>query len=297
MVFMREDKMVVLAFITKDSHTKMKRAPVSLVEVLNSTLQIPYHYVILVDDSQDETSKIFEEWCLENGKKLQVAKGAGTRAMARQKAIDLFLEGYSDEWFMFVDDDVILTSGWWKEAEPHTSENKVGLIWGVNWDGYPERPRWLKALGIDYREYLVGEFFRRGGTHDIMLRREAIKGIQIPSELHVFEDWYILRHVQKQDFEVRILDTGVIHYNPWSDLSHETLRLMGYLACKYGVEDTRLWYRLYRLVRSVAGLPLNLYQSVKGFGFKEGIPRGWRRWRDKVLYRIYMLAAKPMKEK
>jgi len=58
----------ILAFITRNSYSKMLKAPVSFLEVLESTLQVPYKHIILVDDSMDETRKVFKEWCSKHGK-------------------------------------------------------------------------------------------------------------------------------------------------------------------------------------------------------------------------------------
>jgi len=113
-------RMVVLSLITRNSYSKMQKAPVSLEDVLDSTLQIPYKQIILVDDSVDETRNLFRRWCDEHGKELIVSSSKlyghhrPTRATARQTAIDIFLENFSDDWLMFVDDDVVLNPGWWE---------------------------------------------------------------------------------------------------------------------------------------------------------------------------------------
>jgi len=285
----------VLAFITRNSYSKMQKAPVSLIDVLNSTLQIPYTDIILVDDSDDETRSVFGGWCDEHGKNLLVSGsktygyGRATRATARQTAIDLFLKNFSDEWLMFVDDDVILNEGWWNEAKKHMENPKNGIIWGINFDATSERHVYLKALGVDLVKFLIKEFYRRGGTHDTLLRRDAIRGIKIPSDLHVFEDWFILRYVQQRGYDAAIVKAGVTHYNPEWDYSIKAMREMAYLAKKYGVEPSTLKYGLYRLVRSMASIIPTTYASVKGFGVKEGLIRAYYRWRLKVFYRIFFL--------
>jgi len=289
--------MVILSFITRNSYTKMQKAPVSLEDVLISTLQIPYKQIILVDDSTDETRDFFCRWCDEYDKELLVSSSRlygyhkPTRATARQTAIDLFFENFSDSWLMFVDDDVVLNPGWWSEAEDYMNGDDVGLIWGLNFDVTSDRHTYLKALGIDYVNYLIKEFFRRGGTHDTMVRREALEGIRIPPDLHVFEDWYILRYVQSKGYKIGIVKAGVTHYNPEWNYSREAIKEMAKLAKKYGVEPTTIRYGLYRLFRSLASIVPTTYASVKGFGLKEGLKRAYHRWRLKVLYRIYFLTA------
>ena len=281
---------VVLAFITKNSATKLAKTSITLFDVLKSTLQIPYRSIILVDASTDETVDYFRKFCDEYGKELVLVRGGRTRGEARQIAIDIFLNNFTQEWLMFVDDDVILNPGWWSEAEPHTKNPRVGIIWGVNYDHSPERARYLKILGVDYVQYLVKEFFHRGGTHDTMLRREAIKDIKIPPELHYYEDGYILRHVLNKGYEARIVYTGCTHYNPWTEehLNKNELRRMAYLAKKYGFEQPS-WKRLFRSLLSF--IP-HLVTGTKTYGLVGGIRYAYRRWKAKVLFRWYLLTTK-----
>ena len=152
---------IVLSFITKNSASKLSQTPITLFDVLKSTLQIPYKTIILVDNSSDNTPDYFKKVCEEHGKELILIRGGRTRGEARQIAIDTFLNNFKEKWLMFVDDDVVLNPGWWTEAEPYTREPKVGIIWGVNYDSSPERARYLKVLKIDYVQYLVKEFFHR----------------------------------------------------------------------------------------------------------------------------------------
>jgi len=276
--------LVVLSLITRNSCSKLKHTPITLVDVLNSVLQIPFKSLILVDDSIDETPEVIANWCSANNKEVLIYKGAGNRAIARQLSISKFVSNFSEEWLMFVDDDVIVNPGWWEEASSYVKESDVGLIWGLNYDGYKERIMWLKLLGVNYVNYLIREFYRRGGTHDTMIRRYVLKNLQIPQDLHVFEDWYILNHVLKRGFKVKIVKAGVTHYNPWLLPAMGDIRLMAHLARKYGVEGPSA----VRLAKSLAGLPLNLYVGVKGFGIKNGLSRGVRRWLTKVAYRVLL---------
>ena len=107
-----------------------------------------------MDDSTDETRSFFRMLCDDHDKELMVSGSRlyghhrHTRATARQTAIDIFLENFNDDWMMFVDDDVVLNLGWWDwEREIGALEDPaVGEVWGINWDGSPERERFLKAL-------------------------------------------------------------------------------------------------------------------------------------------------------
>lgn len=289
---------IVLALITMNSYSKMKKAPVSFVKVLNSTLQIPYKHIILVDDSTDETRGVFKDWCLKHQKEF-IVRGSSlfgyfkpTRATARQTAIDIFLNNFREDWLLFIDDDVIINNGWWEEAKEFINKLNIGLVWGINFDSLAVRREYLKVLNIDYVKFLIDEFYRRGGMHDTLLRREAIRSIRIPPDLHVFEDWYILKHVQKQKYEVGIIKAGVVHYNPEWNYSKKSIREMACLSKKYGLEPTDLKYGIYRLLRSLLSIVPTSHVSIRAFGLEKGLKRAFFRWRFKVLYRAFFLFSK-----
>ncbi|MEM1519781.1 MAG: hypothetical protein QXF78_06110 [Pyrobaculum sp.] len=135
-----------------------------------------------------------------------------TRATARQTAIDIFLENFSEEWLFFLDDDFILNPGWWEEASRYTQVPGVGLIWGVPY--LPEVvkiSRWVEAAGVSEREIAIRSFFIRGGTHDTLLRRGAVSGVRIPPWLNNYEDAYIKKFVVCRGWQWRIVQVGGIH--------------------------------------------------------------------------------------
>lgn len=89
----------VLAMITKDSVGKVRREVFS--RVWQSSLQVPYRAVILVDDSKsDETRRFVKEFAEAHGKELVVERSRlygwhkPTRATARQTAVDIFFESF-----------------------------------------------------------------------------------------------------------------------------------------------------------------------------------------------------------
>jgi len=265
---------IVLSMITYNSYTKM-RSSIGLKSVLDSTLQVPYKAVILVDDSTDETAEVVKKWCDERGKELVVTRSRlygyqrPTRATARQTAIDIFFESFSDEWLMFVDDDAYLRNGWWDEARQHIDNPKVGLVWGINWDADPERLEYLKYFGVDYRAYLIRAFEVRGGLHDTMLRRKAIEGIKIRPELHVLEDGYVKWWVQCRGWEIRILETGIMHYNPWrpGDIYRNLKQLRDSIEIgwRYGIVDAVFSTDAHTEYRGLLKPALGVLRPIAGF--------------------------------
>jgi hypothetical protein len=282
----------VLAFITRDSETKMSQTPISLFDVLYSTLQIPYQHIILIDDSKDGTIKIFKNFSTKHGKKLRIKIGAGNRAKARQKAIDLFLTIFERyEWILFVDDDVIFNPGWWSEAKEYLDQSQIGLLWGLNHDGMGDRPMWYRFRKMDTVEILRNDFWKRGGTHDTLIRRKALEGCKIPEDLHVFEDWYILKHVLSKGYTAQIMNIGVKHYNPNYAGNIKKARLNAYLDVKYeisnGLSDHS--YRFYRLLRNIFSFPLHILVNIKVYGISKGIKKGLLRWITLFNFRIYTI--------
>ncbi|RLE93399.1 MAG: glycosyl transferase [Thermoprotei archaeon] len=283
----------VLAMIVKNSWSECRGI---LLEVLDSTLQVPYKAFILVDDGADETREVVGKWCAEHGKELVYSRSRlyghphPTRATARQTAIDIFLENFQDEWLMFVDDDAVLNPGWWSEAEPHTHDPRVGLVWGLNYDSTPLRQKFLETLGVDYVGYLIRQFEVRGGTHDVLLRRAAIEDIMIPPQLHIFEDAFIKHWVECKGYECRVVKAGIIHKNPGREPSRRTLKLMAEWGLKLGLEDPRYrnpLFGLYALARATAGAPLTVLTHVRAKGVG-GFLTGARRAKTKWLYRLYL---------
>jgi glycosyltransferase involved in cell wall biosynthesis len=135
----------------------------------------------------------------------------GTRGKARQKAI----EAVTTKWFMFVDSDVTLCNGWFKKAKKLIKAN-VGAIWGIEVWSVLKNITVLKL----FERITMKIFGKRGGTHDLLVRREAVKDIRIPSHLHVYEDAYIKSWICKKGYKVvSTYDPYCIHYRPpivWS---------------------------------------------------------------------------------
>jgi glycosyltransferase involved in cell wall biosynthesis len=167
---------------------------------------VPVNRLIVVDGySTDKTLEIVGRFSWKH-KNVVLIKDQGTRGSARQKGI----EAVETEWFMFVDSDVVLCDRWVEKAEKLTKDD-VGAIWGIEVWSVIRSPFFLKLFLQVTRKI----FEARGGTHDLLVRREAIKGIQIPKELHHFEDAYIKDWINKNGYKVIAkYDPYCIHYRP-----------------------------------------------------------------------------------
>jgi len=278
--------------------------------VLDSSLQVPYKAVIVVSDSDDGTDGFVMWWCDLNGRELVLVRsrlygfGRATRATARQTAVDVFFEGFSDEWLLFLDDDCVLNPGWWRwvEGSGVLEDPAVGEVWGVNWDATPERERFLRFFGVDLKSYLIRKFEERGGCHDTMYRRKAVEGVRIPPELHVYEDAYLHHYVRCRGWKYAVNPVGVTHYHPELvvDLEGEMekARLAIHTAVRYGIveyEYARVFRESFRsralaylsLLRPVAGFAPMLLVTARLYGLRKGFAEAlkrqylklWFRWR------------------
>lgn len=300
--------MIVLSMITKDSHKLgeiFKRA-------LESTLQVPYESFILVDDSSTgDTRKIVREFMDKYDKELIIASSNDirhlrpsyhferpTRAVARQVVIEIFLQNFGSEWLMFVDDDAVLNPGWWDWVDRHAVlyDGRVGEVWGINWDAYPDRKQLLKAVGVDYTEYLIRKFNDRGGTHDTLYRRKAIDGVVIPWELHVYEDAWLHHYVRCHGWEFVINPVGVTHYSPFrTDLKTQKkqLELAIHVAFKYGIVEYDVFENVLAsiakqvlgLSRPILGTPLMSLVYIRTYGLRKGLPYALKRQYLKLWFR------------
>jgi hypothetical protein len=122
-----------------------------------------------------------------------------------------------------------LCKGWFKKAIQCIAPN-VGAVWGTEVWSTLKNPKILKLFLVVTRKI----FEVRGGTHDTLIRASLVKDIQIPRELHVFEDAYIKDHIDKKSFKVvACYDPFCIHFRPdsvWTfkgslNLVAEALRL------------------------------------------------------------------------
>jgi glycosyltransferase involved in cell wall biosynthesis len=187
-----------VAILTLNSAVKLR-------ECINSVyMNVPVNSLIIVDGcSTDATQAIVEEFQQQYGNVIFIQQ-KGTRANARQKAIQLV----NSDWFMFVDSDVILSKNWFVQAEKLVKAD-VGAVWGIEiWSVL----RGKSILSL-FERVTLKIFARRGGTHDMLIRRETVEDIKIPFQLHTYEDAYIKSWIEKKGFRVLgVYEPYCIHF-------------------------------------------------------------------------------------
>jgi len=207
--------MVVLAMITRNSAERIKDFP----EVLNSTLSIPYKSMILIDDSGTSTTKyIINNFAKRNGKELLILSSGAvkTRAVARQKAIDVFLENYNDEWLFFLDDDIILDKEWWSKASKYLNDSGIGIVTGfvIHIEDFVQK--YLEIRKTNQWTWFKIKFEGRGYTGDTMFKRDALIKVKetygsIPPYLHEYEDAWLFHKVRCLGYKYVIVPTNNYH--------------------------------------------------------------------------------------
>jgi glycosyltransferase involved in cell wall biosynthesis len=194
------DGPIDVVLLTKDSERKLRECVDSIYR------NIPVARLIVVDGySTDKTLKILSEFNQKYGD-VKVIMDKGTRATARQKGI----EAVQTDWFIFVDSDVVLCRDWFKKIQKYIADD-VGAVWGIEVWSTISNPKTLKLFLTTTRKI----FEVRGGTHDTIIRKEALQDIKIPSSLHVFEDTYIKDWIEDKGYRVvACYSPFCIHYRP-----------------------------------------------------------------------------------
>jgi len=191
---------VDVVLLTKNSDRVLEKC-------LNSVFRnVPVNRLIVVDGcSTDATLEIVQEFS-KKYRNVIVIEDRGTRGSARMKGISQV----KTEWFLFVDSDVMLCDGWFDKATSYVDKD-VGAVWGIEiWDGIQNAVFLKLFLKITRRIFDI-----RGGTHDLLVRHEAVKDIDIPENLHVFEDAFIKEWVAKKGYKlIATYDPYCIHYRP-----------------------------------------------------------------------------------
>ena len=191
---------VDVVLLTKNSERVLEKCLESVYQ------NVPVRQLIAVDGySTDRTLDILRQFN-EKYHNVKVVYDRGTRATARQKGI----ENVETEWFMFVDSDVVLCRNWYQKAIKHINNN-VGAVWGIEVWSTLQNQATLKMFLIITRKI----FELRGGTHDTLIRVNLVKDIEIPKNLHVFEDAYIKEWITRKGYEmVACYDPYCVHYRP-----------------------------------------------------------------------------------
>jgi glycosyltransferase involved in cell wall biosynthesis len=198
-------KPVDVVVLTKNSERLLRKCIDSVYR------NVPVDRLIFVDGySTDSTRQIVKEF-QDKRENVIFVEDKGTRGSARQKAMNMV----NSDWFMFVDSDVVLCRNWFAKAEKLVRDD-VGAIWGIEIWSVMRKTKILKL----FERVTLKMFEKRGGTHDLLVRRKAIEGIKVPHRLHTYEDAHIKSWICRKGYTViGVYEPYCIHFRPntvWS---------------------------------------------------------------------------------
>jgi glycosyltransferase involved in cell wall biosynthesis len=79
------------------------------------------------------------------------------------------------EWFLFLDDDIVVNKKWWKKISSCTSNDKIGAVNGFGLS---------KSFILIFLRHLLllrGLKYQRGFTSNTLIRKKAVQGIKLTS--------------------------------------------------------------------------------------------------------------------
>ncbi len=242
-----------VVMLTKNSYSKQPKVFERCLQSIKEN--VPVNKFIIVDAySIDRTVEVIKKYFND----VVVVKTRAYRGKAREIGIK-FVE---TEYFMFVDDDVILCKDWFKKAVKYLDNPRVGAVWGVAIPAYPWIYKKVKIMSKLYkiqdpRDRLILEFLKRGGTHDILIRTEIVKDIDIPNHLHIYEDWYIKKWVETKGFRfLPVKEPYCLHFH--KPLSRKERANLSYweamLNLKYNIRTFKemILYGFLALIKALA---------------------------------------------
>ena len=177
--------------------------------------EIPVNHLIAVDKhSDDGTIQLIKQYY---PSALIIESNA-----LRGKAREIGIRHVETPYFMFIDDDVVLSPNWFEKAVEYFKDDRVAGVWGVDIPGNKHilhRVRIMRFIrGLDTPQLMIRNFLLRGGTHDILIKTDVIKDISIPYDLHVYEDAYIKNYIESKGYKVLpVLTPYCIHYRHTSN--------------------------------------------------------------------------------
>lgn len=185
-----------------------------LAECLNSIFEeIPVCHLIVLDGfSIDKTLDIIDNYKDKfNIKIIQTKAGLG-------KSREISIQNVDSEWFAFIDSDVILKHGWFKEITNYILGDEIGAIESNFVHHYPENIPKFPDFTNTKNQARVDP---RGYTIATLIKKDSVKNIVIPEDLLIYEDEYIRKWVEKNDYRwIKAVSPVVDHYpnpNPFRD--------------------------------------------------------------------------------
>ena len=236
-----------------------------LAECLNLIFEeIPVCHLIIIDGfSTDKTLNIVDGY--RDKFKIKVIQ---TRA-SLGKSREISIENVDSEWFAFIDSDVILRHGWFREITNYISDDRVGAIESNFIHHYPDNIPKFPNLTAENQATNDS----RGYTIATLIKKDSVEDIVIPKDLLIYEDEYIRKWVKKNDYKWIKVDSPVVdHYpnpNPFRDAYLTGIYSVRYklfpahnIILSFLISPIKLFYFLYKYKSMEYTLNLLKYNFV-----------------------------------
>lgn len=143
------------------------------------------------------------------------------------RARELGIKHVSTDFFIFVDDDIVLPKGWfqrlWKNVDSRTGAihahavPAIRLPYEEKWGKWQEE--WSESMGkpvkrgnVEVNDKNMDRFL--GYTHNTIVRTDLCRDWRPPATLSVFEDQVLLWHVVRKGYKWKIVrEISVQHYS------------------------------------------------------------------------------------
>jgi len=222
--------------------------------------EIPIHHFILIDRfSNDGTVETVKE-IFSNAIVRETYANLG---MSRKLGIELV----DTEFFVFVDSDIELCKGWFREIKKHI-DSKTGAVHGqavpvlkylAKWFEWKWK-KWIpmRRENIDKVQIATAkepDTFR-GYTHNTLVRKSAVNNWIPPAFLCAYEDHMLLRHIVKNGYVWKLVtDLTVKH---WEASPKDCLR-----KAKWNIAGARLiGYDALSLWSLIKALPKETIKAI-----------------------------------
>lgn len=202
------------------------------MQCLNSILEeIPVCHLIVLDGfSTDKTLDIINSYKDKFNIKLIQTKAA------LGKSREIGIKNVDTEWFAFIDSDVILRYGWFREMNGYISDIKVGAIESNFIHHYPANIPKFPAFNNVVNQRRVDT---RGYTIATMIKTQSVEDISIPPDLLIYEDEFIKKWIERKEYKWRKVVSPVVDHYPNPDHFRDAY-LTGIYSIRYKLFPARI---------------------------------------------------------
>jgi glycosyltransferase involved in cell wall biosynthesis len=184
-------------------------------------------------------------------------------AKARQRAI----RRVSTDWFVFLDDDIILPDDWWGDVayltnDVYLAKHRLGIVGAAQGTAIPHGlGTWFDKRFADHFSNLPAVQELNGSdrlyTHNTLIRTDAVRDWNPPDDLSSYEDYDLMRHIQEKGYRCFVVKTETYHKYSWSKLWP-----MG----RWGTRGKLKFFPRRTVVKDFLSIPLDYAR----FGFRIG---------------------------